>query len=56
MHVLCKHVPPHVVIKMVAVVSDSDTEWEEDIVNKPITQEKGSVSKRLILLDTISAL
>ena len=37
---------------MVAMVSDSDTEWEEEIVNKPITQEKGSVSIWLILIDT----
>ncbi len=39
------NVLPHVVIKMVAMVSDSDTEWEEEISNKP-AQEKGSVSKR----------
>ncbi len=43
---------PHVVIKMVAMVSDSDNEWEEEILNKPITQEKGSLSIRLILIDT----
>ncbi len=31
---------------MVAMVSDSDTEWEDEIVNKPITQEKGSLKQK----------